>query len=246
VFDKQTKQLFNPIQMKKEKAQLNTAPSDDTRGKLLQAAMQVFSDCGYEGATIRMICRKAGVNVAMVNYHFGDKLELYRTVVRYAMDADSKVAMVRHAMIENADPALALRQIIHGALSRLSVQKQESGQHMWLMLQEIGNQTAVLVDEVEAGLRPLYDQLRLVVGRVLGLPMDHVKTRLCTHSLIGQISHYMHARPILTRLWPEMKMSPKEIEMIANHIADFSLSYMQAVPGNRPNRNAQKSQRKTK
>ncbi len=208
--------------------------------------MQVFSDRGYEGATVRMICRKAGVNVALVSYHYGDKLELYRAVVRYATDADAKMALLNQALNENADPADALRQIIHGALGRLIARKQQSGLQLRLMLQEVGNPTTVLVDEIEAGLRPLYDQLRTVVGRVLGLPMDHTKTRLCTHSVIGQIAHYIHARPILTRLWPEMQMSPSQIEMIASHIADFSLSYLRTRPENVPARSAKKSMRKPK
>jgi AcrR family transcriptional regulator len=229
--------------MQTKKTKGTPTPPEDTREKLLQAAIQVFSEHGYEGATVRMICRKAGVNIALVSYHYGDKLELYRAVVRYATDADAKMALLHQALNENADPANALRQIIRGALGRLITQKQQSGLHLRLMLQEVGNPTAVLADEIEVGLRPLYDQLRTVVGRVLSLPMGHTKTRLCTHSIMGQVAHYVHARPILTRLWPEMQMSPDQIEMIANHIADFSLAYLQAAKVNAPSRSTKKSEK---
>ena len=46
---------------------------DGTRNKLLDSAGRVFADFGYQGATVREICARAGVNVALVNYHFGDK-----------------------------------------------------------------------------------------------------------------------------------------------------------------------------
>ena len=50
---------------------------DGTREKLLEAAAAVFAETGYHGATVRQICARAGTNVALVNYYFGDKMGLY-------------------------------------------------------------------------------------------------------------------------------------------------------------------------
>ena len=46
--------------------------SELTRDKLIEAAGHVFAERGYRAATIRDICRRAGANVAAVNYTFGD------------------------------------------------------------------------------------------------------------------------------------------------------------------------------
>src|SRR5436190_15287396 len=59
----------------------------ETRERLLRSAAQLFADRGFKRVTVRDICRAAKANVAAVNYHFGDKLGLYREVLQSAADA---------------------------------------------------------------------------------------------------------------------------------------------------------------
>lgn len=60
----------------------------DTRAAILRAARSVFAKRGLEGASIRDVADAAGVNIAMIYYHFKDKVDLYRSVL-----ADSLAAM---------------------------------------------------------------------------------------------------------------------------------------------------------
>ncbi|TVT49669.1 TetR family transcriptional regulator [Amycolatopsis cynarae] len=53
----------------------------DTRTALLQAAREAFSENGYEGATVRAIAARAGVDAAMVNHWFGGKDALFAQAV---------------------------------------------------------------------------------------------------------------------------------------------------------------------
>jgi AcrR family transcriptional regulator len=55
-----------------------TKPAGDTRERLLDEASKAFSESGFRNTTVAEICRRAGANIAAVNYHFGSKEELYR------------------------------------------------------------------------------------------------------------------------------------------------------------------------
>src|SRR5271156_5540224 len=68
----------------KSPAGLADASLDETRHQLLGAAGEVFAEFGFRDATVREICRRAGANIAAINYHFGDKETLYTEVLRYS------------------------------------------------------------------------------------------------------------------------------------------------------------------
>ncbi|GAA1271071.1 TetR family transcriptional regulator [Saccharothrix xinjiangensis] len=57
------------------------AGGEDTREALLSAAREVFVDRGFEGATVRAIAARAGVDAAMVNHWFGSKEGLFAKAV---------------------------------------------------------------------------------------------------------------------------------------------------------------------
>jgi hypothetical protein len=55
------------------------------------------------------------------------------------------------------------------------------------------------------------------------------KTRRCAHSIIGQVMHYIHARPVISLLWPDFKTTPRAIEEVAEHITEFSLEALKGI-----------------
>ena len=64
----------------------------DTRERILEAAMDCFSERGFRGTTTRAICERAGVNLALLSYHWGGKASLWAAVVRRLNDRLVSVA----------------------------------------------------------------------------------------------------------------------------------------------------------
>lgn len=52
-----------------------------TRQRILDCAARVFAREGFEGASTRALAEAAGVNIATLAYHFGDKAGLYEATI---------------------------------------------------------------------------------------------------------------------------------------------------------------------
>ena len=59
---------------------------NDTPERILQAALEAFSQKGFEGARTRDIAARAGVTLGLVQYHFGTKDELWKAAVERAFE----------------------------------------------------------------------------------------------------------------------------------------------------------------
>lgn len=202
------------------------AEADDTRDRLLEAAGRVFAEQGFYAATIRDICAGAGANVASVNYHFRDKLTLYIEALRKLLPKAGCHEQPSARQIK--DPEQAFRMFVSQMLQRMS-EAASGASHFRIMAQEMVRPTPALPQAVEEMIRPNYETLRGLIGRILHLPPDHDTTRLCAHSVIGQITHYVHARPVIELLWPDLRFTPERLEQIAEHIASLTLCSMKTI-----------------
>jgi AcrR family transcriptional regulator len=195
---------------------------EDTRTKLLDAAGQVFAESGFQAATVREICARAGVNIALVNYYFGDKLELYTEVLRHSVGA-SEDGPIKKALVSDAPAEQAFRDLIYALLLRVC-RGDRPGWHFQLMMHEFAQPTPAMNSVIDETMRPVYNRFRDLIGSMLDLPADHDNVRLSTHSVIAQIVHYKHAGHIVNKVWPELELNPERIDQISNHIAEFSLA----------------------
>jgi AcrR family transcriptional regulator len=78
----------------------------DTAARILDAALDVFAERGFDGTTTRAICSAAGVNLALLSYHWGGKQQLWGEVVRVL---HGRLVEVARAAACEAEGALADR-----------------------------------------------------------------------------------------------------------------------------------------
>ncbi len=125
-----------------------------TKALVLEAACDVFAAEGYHEGTVAKICEAAGANRAAVNYHFGDKENLYREVWRRALAAALE-AYPLQPQEANPAPEEKLRTFMRSLLLR-AFDPGPAGWFTRLMAFEITDPQRFLEEE-RASVRELHD-----------------------------------------------------------------------------------------
>ena len=101
------------IPMKKTKQ----VPTVDSETKILMAAERVFAEKGLKGARVKEIAALSGVNPALINYYFGGKENLYRTVIENFFVRVERLAV--SVMEQEEDVIAKLRALIEFGIDLL-------------------------------------------------------------------------------------------------------------------------------
>jgi AcrR family transcriptional regulator len=67
----------------------------DSRERILRAALEAFSQRGFDGATTREIAAHAGVPLGLLQYHFGGKPKLWRAAASPADERERMQLLIR-------------------------------------------------------------------------------------------------------------------------------------------------------
>lgn len=201
----------------------------ETRERLLQSAKQLFADRGFRNVTVREICREADANVAAVNYHFGDKLGLYRAVLQSAIDRMHETTDQARDRGKGQPPESQLRTFISIFIRRLL--DDQTGTVYRLVTREMLDPTPALDALIEQGVRPRMEFLRELIARMIGSDENDPRVLRSVASVSTQFAAYM-PNPISDRL-SEAERAPADADAIAEHLAEFTIAGIRAVAGHR-------------
>lgn len=96
-----------------------TRPAEYTRQSLMKAAVRLFAEKGYQGASVRDIVAKARVNQAAINYHFKGKDGLYLELLKTAFEKLTEQAGFDPENLKSLSREEAVRSFVHQQLRPL-------------------------------------------------------------------------------------------------------------------------------
>jgi AcrR family transcriptional regulator len=164
-------------------AQMATTPvrtqrpsADATRERILAAALDLFSELSFDGATTREIAARAGVTQGLLNYHFSSKDELWRAAVDGLFAELGSALEVRAEGLRGVDALatakLLIREFIYFSAAHPQLHR--------IITQECKNDGPRMDWMVERHVRPRYEQTTALLtqmveaGHVPDIPVAHL------------------------------------------------------------------------
>jgi len=173
-------------------------PLNETQTRILDVAEELFMQHGFEGASMRMLTAKAGVNLAAINYHFGSKDALIEAVFRRRLDAMNaeRIAELDRLETDAGARPLAADSIIRaftGASLRMIEDARGGGRNFTRLLGRAYTEPAKPIRQLIGQMyAPAMERFKAAFSKALPeLPKDELVWRM--HFMFGTLAYTLAA-----------------------------------------------------
>ena len=199
------------------------AERQNARARLMEAAGEVFSEQGFEGATGKQIAERAGVNAAGVNYHFGSLEGLCAAVLTAARDRLVTSEAFAEIAARPGPPEEKLRALIRLVVG--AVRQRKSGWALRLLGREVATPSPVGLALLVSAVRPRVRILRSLVGQIIDRPEDDPEVALACISIVAPLQLLLIAdRKFIHGLHPSLDLPAMDEEALVEHFYGFAMA----------------------
>ena len=206
------------------------SPAKGVRERLLDVAEELFSERGFDGASVRDLAGAAGCNIASVNYYYGGKERLYEEVWRrhLALLRDTRMASIDKVMADSGgNPPLEelLRSFAYAFIGPL-VDQSGGRRLIRLMARELVDPHLPSDMFGEDVIKPTLIKMQQALAKACP-GLDESKVPLVVFSLVGQLIHTIRIKPIL-RWADDEALAVFDVARLVDHIVAFSAAGIRA------------------
>ncbi len=210
---------------------------EETRARIISAAMKLFGEKGYEGASTRDIAAAAGVNAPALQYYFDSKEGVFRACVEFiaesAWDSLSDVVEEAERLIAGGAEDDALIDVYCDIQMRAAEFKfKAANQDDWRLF--IARQQAGLDPDI--GYQAVFRRISQrsfavaagIIGRLTGRPAEDEEVRVRAVALMGQFQVFHVCRRMTLALldWDEIDAGRQD--MVKRVVRDHTRQLLQA------------------
>jgi AcrR family transcriptional regulator len=209
-----------------DRQKLNTANNDHTKERILDEAEALFASKGYDAVSVREITGAANCNLAAVNYHFGNKKNLYLEVFRSRWLP--RASRIKKSFLDSlkANSPLTPSAVVQ-SLARAFLEgpfsEEERKRHHQLISTELAKPTEAFEMVADQALRPLFDRLFEDLRCVLPENIDEERLVLNICSVLAMVLYFNFAR-ILISSFTGCDYDADFKGRLVDHIVEFSIN----------------------
>lgn len=198
---------------------------EQSRERLLLAAMRLFAEHGYAKTSTRKIAVAAGANVAAISYYFGDKAGLYQACFSsMCAPPEGNIALFEQSHF-------TLRQSLEGFYQQM-VAPLIAGEDAQLLLRlfyrEMLEPTGLWMQELHNSIKPEHMALARVLCRHLGLAHPTDDVHRLTYAISGLAMTMMIGHDVVAAITPHFLASPDAIRHWTRHLVGFAEALVKA------------------
>lgn len=195
-----------------------------TRARILEAAGALFAESGFAETTGKAIARKAQVDVASINYHFGSRSGLYQAVLSEAHRRIMDVADMRQLATSRVPASEKLRLFIDRIVQR--ARSDRNGWHLPVMAAELLAPTSHLQVLFESDISAKVSVVTGILGEITGIPVDAPDMRLCLLSVAAPCMLLVIGQRGIP--WVPLANPQMPHEVIVRHLYRFAMAGLEA------------------
>lgn len=199
----------------------------NTEQKIIDVAKELFATNGYEGTSIREICKSADVNISLISYYFGGKKELYQKIIEsitknIALHMQSEFGLLSgsidfESMDKSAKIDLFFKMINH--LINYFYSDRISDASIMLIFRE----------QITSGVpldAPGYRIFKRLLASILGKDENNKEVIFRCLSIVGQVNSARVLKQFSLKMMNQDSYSKEDIDLFKNIVLDQTKSIL--------------------
>lgn len=191
----------------------------EARHRLLDTALRLFAEKGFQKTSTREIAQLAEVNVASIKYYFGDKAGLYK-----AAFIEPMMGSCQRCVLEE-QPDLPLDEGLHAFFVEYLAPLQQSDivqLCLRLHFREMVEPTGLWQDEIDAYVKPSHAALIQLLQRHLQIKKADDDLHRLAFSIASLGMQVYVSRDIIHAIRPSLIHSASALDLWAAQLADYA------------------------
>lgn len=196
-----------------------------TKNRILEAAGELFAASGYADTPNKVIAAQAQVDLASINYHFGNRSGLYQAVLVAAYGQVLSIADLRQLVGSELSPASKLRVLIE-QLVELATREPQAWQ-LRVLAREVLAPTSHLQALFQDEALPKMLLIKRVLSAITEIPVEDPALTRCLFNVMAPCLMLLVGGR--TFPGPLREIFEMPAQTVANHLYHFAVGGLEAI-----------------